>query len=101
MPFCVCRKYNIGIIVDLHAAPGSQNRLDHSASRDGSLEWGTSAANIAQTVDVIDFLASRSIIKNWQINCTQIMLNPSNRTSEMFLTYFFPLNADMPEVQAS
>ncbi|EEC66827.1 hypothetical protein OsI_33272 [Oryza sativa Indica Group] len=52
-------KYNIGIIVDLHAAPGSQNRLDHSASRDGSLEWGTSAANIAQTVDVIDFLASR------------------------------------------
>jgi hypothetical protein len=59
MPFCVCRKYNIGIIVDLHAAPGSQNRLDHSASRDGSLEWGTSAANIAQTVGVIDFLASR------------------------------------------
>ncbi|EEE50844.1 hypothetical protein OsJ_31274 [Oryza sativa Japonica Group] len=52
-------KYNIGIIVDLHAAPGSQNRLDHSASRDGSLEWGTSAANIAQTVGVIDFLASR------------------------------------------
>uniref|UniRef100_A0A0E0B9M9 Uncharacterized protein n=1 Tax=Oryza glumipatula TaxID=40148 RepID=A0A0E0B9M9_9ORYZ len=45
-------KYNIGIIVDLHAAPGSQNRLDHSASRDGSLEWGTSAANIAQTVDI-------------------------------------------------
>uniref|UniRef100_A0A0E0B9N0 Uncharacterized protein n=1 Tax=Oryza glumipatula TaxID=40148 RepID=A0A0E0B9N0_9ORYZ len=77
-------KYNIGIIVDLHAAPGSQNRLDHSASRDGSLEWGTSAANIAQTVDVIDFLASSSIIKNWQINCTQIMLNPSNRTSEIY-----------------
>uniref|UniRef100_A0A0D9XJL8 Uncharacterized protein n=1 Tax=Leersia perrieri TaxID=77586 RepID=A0A0D9XJL8_9ORYZ len=52
-------KYNIGIIVDLHAAPGSQNGWEHSASRDGSLEWGTTTVNIIQTVQVIDFLASR------------------------------------------
>ncbi|KAL6644193.1 hypothetical protein ACP70R_015801 [Stipagrostis hirtigluma subsp. patula] len=52
-------KYMLGVIVDLHAAPGSQNGWEHSASRDGSQEWGTTEASIAQTVQVIDFLASR------------------------------------------
>uniref|UniRef100_A0A453JQI5 Glycoside hydrolase family 5 domain-containing protein n=1 Tax=Aegilops tauschii subsp. strangulata TaxID=200361 RepID=A0A453JQI5_AEGTS len=52
-------EYNLGVIIDLHAAPGSQNPFEHSASKDGSQDWGTSAANIAQTVQVIDFLASR------------------------------------------
>ncbi|KAL6599025.1 hypothetical protein ACP70R_045889 [Stipagrostis hirtigluma subsp. patula] len=52
-------KYKLGVIIDLHAAPGSQNGWEHSASRDGSQEWGTTDASIAQTVQVIDFLASR------------------------------------------
>jgi aryl-phospho-beta-D-glucosidase BglC (GH1 family) len=56
---CVRRKYELGVIVDLHAAPGSQNPYEHSASRDGTQNWGTTDANIAQTVQVIDFLASR------------------------------------------
>ncbi|CAD6204820.1 unnamed protein product [Miscanthus lutarioriparius] len=43
-------KYKLGVIVDLHAAPGSQNPFEHSATRDGSQEWGTTDANIAQTV---------------------------------------------------
>ncbi|KAK3157432.1 hypothetical protein QOZ80_2AG0122140 [Eleusine coracana subsp. coracana] len=51
--------YNLGVIVDLHAAPGSQNPFEHSATRDGTQNWGTTDANIAQTVQVIDFLASR------------------------------------------
>ena len=54
------RKYKLGVIIDLHAAPGSQNPWEHSSSRDGTQEWGTSDANIAETVQVIDFLASRS-----------------------------------------
>jgi hypothetical protein len=57
----VCRKYNVGVIVDLHAAPGSQNHWEHSATRDGSLEWGTTDTSITQTVQIIDFLASRSL----------------------------------------
>ncbi|XP_078164719.1 putative glucan 1,3-beta-glucosidase A isoform X2 [Carex rostrata] len=57
--FTWAEKYNLGVIVDLHAAPGSQNGYEHSASRDGSQEWGTTDENIAQTVNVIDFLASR------------------------------------------
>ncbi|KAF8719432.1 hypothetical protein HU200_024145 [Digitaria exilis] len=52
-------KYKLGVIIDLHAAPGSQNGYEHSASRDGSQEWGTTDASIAQTVQVIEFLASR------------------------------------------
>uniref|UniRef100_J3N249 Uncharacterized protein n=1 Tax=Oryza brachyantha TaxID=4533 RepID=J3N249_ORYBR len=52
-------KYNLGVIVDLHAAPGSQNPYEHSASKDGSQEWGATDANIAQTVKVIDFLTNR------------------------------------------
>nr|CAB3494859.1 unnamed protein product [Digitaria exilis] len=45
-------KYNIGVIVDLHAAPGSQNPFEHSATRDGSQLWGNTDANINQTVQV-------------------------------------------------
>ncbi|VAI27557.1 unnamed protein product [Triticum turgidum subsp. durum] len=52
-------KYNLGVIIDLHAAPGSQNPFEHSSSKDGSQDWGTTDTNIAQTVQVIDFLASR------------------------------------------
>lgn len=52
-------KHELGVIVDLHAAPGSQNPWEHSSSRDGTQEWGTTDASIAQTVQVIDFLASR------------------------------------------
>lgn len=45
------------VIVDLHAAPASQNGRAHSATRDGYREWGDSS--IADTVATIDFLAQR------------------------------------------
>ena len=61
---CMHRKYKLGVIVDLHAAPGSQNPFEHSATRDGSQEWGNTDANIAQTVQVIDFLAKRLVNEN-------------------------------------
>lgn len=56
-----CRAYSIKCIIDLHAAPGSQNGMEHSASRDGTTGWPTSADYISQTLDVIEFLASRYI----------------------------------------
>ncbi|KAL3514082.1 hypothetical protein ACH5RR_026799 [Cinchona calisaya] len=55
--FSWAQKYNMKVIVDLHAVPGSQNGNDHSGSRDGYAGWGDS--NIQETVDVIDFLAKR------------------------------------------
>ncbi|KAL2893905.1 putative glucan 1 3-beta-glucosidase A [Bienertia sinuspersici] len=38
--FSWAQKYDIQVIIDLHAAPGSQNGFEHSATRDGSLQWG-------------------------------------------------------------
>lgn len=54
-----CRKYGIKVILDLHAAPGSQNGFEHSSSRDGFVEWGQTDDSIKETVDVIDFLTAR------------------------------------------
>ncbi|KAI3465088.1 hypothetical protein Pfo_021751 [Paulownia fortunei] len=55
--FTWAQQYNMKVIVDLHAVPGSQNGNDHSGTRDGFQEWG--ASYIPQTVAVIDFLAKR------------------------------------------
>ncbi|CAN1236088.1 Glucan 1,3-beta-glucosidase, partial [Linum grandiflorum] len=52
-------KYGLKVIIDLHAAPGSQNGFEHSGTRDGTQEWGLTDGNIQQTVDVIDFLTAR------------------------------------------
>ncbi|CAN1181580.1 Probable glucan 1,3-beta-glucosidase A [Linum perenne] len=57
--FSWAEKYGLKVIIDLHAAPGSQNGFEHSASRDGSQEWGLTDSNIKQTVGVIDFLTAR------------------------------------------
>ncbi|CAL5386128.1 unnamed protein product [Camellia sinensis] len=56
--FIWAQKDGINVIIDLHAAPDSQNGYEHSSSRDGSQEWGLSDQNIQQTVNVIDFLTS-------------------------------------------
>lgn len=57
---CVCdRKYGLRIIVDLHAAPGSQNGWEHSGARDSSIEWAKTDDNINKTVRVIEFLTAR------------------------------------------
>ncbi|XP_026416308.1 uncharacterized protein LOC113311714 isoform X2 [Papaver somniferum] len=52
------QEFEIKCIIDLHAAPGSQNGKDHSSSRDGFIEW-TKSDNIRQSLNVIEFLASR------------------------------------------
>ncbi|KAH7566864.1 hypothetical protein JRO89_XS08G0246200 [Xanthoceras sorbifolium] len=56
--FSWAQAYDIKCIIDLHAAPGSQNGMEHSASRDGWTDW-PSSDHISQTLDVIDFLALR------------------------------------------
>ncbi|XP_030499819.2 probable glucan 1,3-beta-glucosidase A [Cannabis sativa] len=56
--FSWAQSYDIRCIIDLHAAPGSQNGMEHSSSRDGSTNWPT-PDYISQTMHVIDFLASR------------------------------------------
>jgi glucan 1,3-beta-glucosidase len=48
----------IKILLDMHAAPGSQNGNDHSG-RSGSIGWDKDSANIIKTLDVITKLARR------------------------------------------
>ncbi|KAI3852309.1 hypothetical protein MKX03_018954 [Papaver bracteatum] len=56
--FAWAKETGIKCIIDLHAAPGSQNGKDHSSSRDGSIEWAESD-NIPKSLKAIDFLASK------------------------------------------
>ncbi|XP_050264422.1 probable glucan 1,3-beta-glucosidase A isoform X1 [Quercus robur] len=73
--FLWAKKYGVKIIIDLHAAPGSQNGWEHSSSRDGSQEWGKTDENIQQTVDVIEFLTAR-YAKNPSLYAVELINEP-------------------------
>ncbi|KAI8014541.1 putative glucan 1,3-beta-glucosidase A [Camellia lanceoleosa] len=49
--FSWARKYGMKVIIDLHAALGSQTNSVVSSSRDGFVEWGQTDQNIQETVD--------------------------------------------------
>ena len=52
--------HNISVLVDIHAAKGSQNGNDHSAPPDpGQIYWDKYQENIDTTIDVATFLADR------------------------------------------
>lgn len=51
-------KHSIGILLSLHAAAGSQNGFEHSASRDGLSEFGN-AETINKTLEAIGFITKR------------------------------------------
>ncbi|PKU83906.1 hypothetical protein MA16_Dca006381 [Dendrobium catenatum] len=57
--FSWAEKYNIKVIIDIHAMPSSQNGWEHSGTRDGLQSWGQTDDSIDQSVVVVDFLASR------------------------------------------
>uniref|UniRef100_M4B4N5 glucan 1,3-beta-glucosidase n=1 Tax=Hyaloperonospora arabidopsidis (strain Emoy2) TaxID=559515 RepID=M4B4N5_HYAAE len=55
-----CVKYDVPVIVDIHAAKGSQNGRDHSAAvTSGVTYWGQYPENVDNTVHLAKFLASR------------------------------------------
>nr|GMC70680.1 probable glucan 1,3-beta-glucosidase A [Ipomoea batatas] len=56
-------KYGLKVLLELHAAPGSQNGFALSGSRDGTLGWGLDS--IEPTVAVIEFLAARWERREW------------------------------------
>ncbi|KAL5731352.1 hypothetical protein ACHQM5_004090 [Ranunculus cassubicifolius] len=70
------QNYNMKCIINLHAAPGSQTGKETSSSRDGSADWSTSPKYISQTLDVIDFLASR-YAKNPALLGISLLNNPN------------------------
>ncbi|CAK9163294.1 unnamed protein product [Ilex paraguariensis] len=77
--FSWAQAYSIKCIIDLHAAPGSQNGMEHSSSRDGTTGWSTSPDSISQTLVVIDFLASR-YAKHPALLGIELLNEPSSAT---------------------
>ncbi|XP_031504437.1 probable glucan 1,3-beta-glucosidase A [Nymphaea colorata] len=57
--FSWAEKYDLKVILDLHAPPYSQNGQDHSGSRDGTIEFGSTQETIDKTVEVIEFFSAR------------------------------------------
>lgn len=55
--FAMAKANGLGVLLDLHGAPGSQNGMDHSG-RSGTLGWHVSKENIAHTVRIIEGLAA-------------------------------------------
>ncbi|RVW56256.1 putative glucan 1,3-beta-glucosidase A [Vitis vinifera] len=87
--FTWARKYKVNVIIDLHAAPGSQNGWEHSASRDGSQEWGKTDQNIQKTVAVIEFLTAR-YADNPSLYAVELINEPLSpgATLEMVTKYY-------------
>jgi glucan 1,3-beta-glucosidase len=57
------KTHSIGVLLDLHGVPGSQNGWDHSG-RQGELGWHKSQANVDHAVRIIADLAERT--KNYE-----------------------------------
>ena len=54
--FRTAKAHGLGVLLDLHGVPGSQNGWDHSG-RQGTLGWHTSKANIDHSLRIITDLA--------------------------------------------
>ena len=56
--FRTAGRHGIGVLLDLHGVPGSQNGWDHSG-RQGQLGWHTSKQNIDHSLRILADLAAR------------------------------------------
>nr|GLL23089.1 hypothetical protein GOBAR_DD35357 [Ipomoea trifida] len=82
-------KYGLKVLLELHAAPGSQNGFALSASRDGTLGWGLDT--IEPTVAVIDqsFWLLGRYAKNPSLYSIGLMNEPSLWVSpETVMSYY-------------
>ncbi len=60
--FRAARDNGLGVLLDLHGVPGSQNGWDHSG-RKGALGWHTSKENIEHSLRIVEGLAE--FCKSW------------------------------------
>ncbi|KAJ0732935.1 putative glucan 1,3-beta-glucosidase [Helianthus annuus] len=87
--FLWAKKYNLKVILDLHAAPGSQNGFDHSSSHDGFIEWGQTEETIQETVSVIEFFTAR-YANNPSLYAVELINEPNaNGVSLSVLTKYY------------
>jgi glucan 1,3-beta-glucosidase len=59
------KKYNLQVVLQLHAAPGSQNGHDNSGKSGGVIDWDK-GNNTARTVDMLTELAKNMTVVNAQ-----------------------------------
>ncbi|TFK27355.1 cytoplasm protein [Coprinopsis marcescibilis] len=57
-------QYGLGVLVDLHGAPGSQNGQDHSGVSDGKANLFDDSHNVEKTMQVLDYLAKQFVHVN-------------------------------------
>ncbi len=78
-----CEEYGVGVILDIHAAPGSQNGWDHSGQA-GRIGWGTSET-LQETLkflgSIIDIYGSKKALRaievlnepHWDVSLTTLL----------------------------
>ncbi|TBU45740.1 glycoside hydrolase [Dichomitus squalens] len=70
-------QYGIGVLIDLHGAPGSQNGQPHSGISDGQANlWGNDVYK-NKTLDVLTFL-TQQLVKVTNVAGIQILNEPNN-----------------------
>nr|XP_019010440.1 uncharacterized protein I206_04909 [Kwoniella pini CBS 10737]OCF49221.1 hypothetical protein I206_04909 [Kwoniella pini CBS 10737] len=70
-------KYGLGVLVDLHGAPGSQNAQAHSGVSDGQQNLFNNPTNVQLTINVLTYL-TQQLVKVNNVVGIQILNEPSN-----------------------
>ncbi|WVW86282.1 hypothetical protein I302_108324 [Kwoniella bestiolae CBS 10118] len=70
-------KYGLGVLVDLHGAPGSQNGQAHSGVSDGQQNLFSNPTNIQLTINILTYL-TQQLVKVNNVVGIQILNEPSN-----------------------
>lgn len=73
-------KYGLGVLVDLHGAPGSQNGQAHSGISSGQENLFNNATNIQKTMNVLTFLTQQLVLVNNVVGI-ELLNEPSNDPS--------------------
>lgn len=84
----VCLAHKLAVVIDMHAAPGSQNGNDHSGMK-GKIGWPEDG-NITRTLDVIEQLAQR-YCKYTNLIGIELLNEPSGKISKNMLIEYYRL----------
>ncbi|WVR00081.1 hypothetical protein IAU59_007223 [Kwoniella sp. CBS 9459] len=70
-------KYGLGVLVDLHGAPGSQNTQAHSGVSDGQQNLFNNPTNVQLTINILTYL-TQQLVKVNNVVGIQLLNEPSN-----------------------
>lgn len=70
-------KYNLGVLVDLHGAAGSQNGQAHSGTSTGQAQFFWDTYNRRKTVEVLVYL-TQQLVQVTNVVGLQLLNEPNN-----------------------